>query len=67
MSVPPAEVPVALKIISSVNLPAHKAIREGQLRMDLFYRLAVVYIAIPPLREQPEGIETLTPPFHLQK
>jgi arginine utilization regulatory protein len=54
-----AEVPVALKIISSVNLPAHKAIREGRLRMDLFYRLAVVYIGIPPLREQPEGIETL--------
>ena len=31
--------------------------------MDLFYRLAVVYIAIPPLREQPEGIETLTRHF----
>ena len=57
------EVPVALKIISSVNIPAHKAIREQQLRMDLFYRLAVVYIAIPPLREQPEGIETLTRHF----
>ncbi|MEE4114139.1 MAG: sigma 54-interacting transcriptional regulator [Desulfobacteraceae bacterium] len=57
------EVPVALKIISSVNMPAHKAIRQQQLRMDLFYRLAVVYIAIPPLREQPEGIETLTRHF----
>jgi arginine utilization regulatory protein len=57
------EVHVALKIISSVNIPAHKAIRERQLRMDLFYRLAVVYIAIPPLREQPEGIETLTRHF----
>jgi arginine utilization regulatory protein len=31
--------------------------------MDLFYRLAVVYISIPPLREQPEGIETLTRHF----
>ncbi len=57
------EVPVALKIVSSVNIPAHKAIREQQLRMDLFYRLAVVYIAIPPLREQPEGIEMLTRHF----
>ena len=57
------EVPVALKIISSVNIPAHKAIRQRQLRMDLFYRLAVVYIAINPLREQPEGIETLTRHF----
>jgi arginine utilization regulatory protein len=57
------EVPVVLKIISSVNIPAHKAIRKQQLRMDLFYRLAVVYIAIPPLRDQPEGIETLTRHF----
>lgn len=54
---------IAVKIISSVNIPAHKAIRDRQLRMDLFYRLAVVYIAIPPLREQPEGIETLTRHF----
>mgnify|MGYP001813212487 CR=1 FL=1 len=57
------EVPVSLKIISSVNIPPHKAIRERQLRMDLYYRLAVVYIAIPPLREQPEGIETLARHF----
>lgn len=57
------EVPVNLKIISSMNMPAHKAISQQQLRMDLFYRLAVVYIAIPPLREQPEGIETLTRHF----
>ena len=57
------EIPVAVKIISSVNIPAHKAIRDRQLRMDLFYRLAVVYIAIPCLREQPQGIETLTRHF----
>ncbi len=55
----PDEVEVDVKIISSVNVPAHTAIRERQLRMDLYYRLAVVYITIPPLREQPEGIETL--------
>jgi arginine utilization regulatory protein len=57
------EIAVSLKIISSVNIPAHKAIRERQMRMDLFYRLAVVYIAIPPLREQPLGIESLTRHF----
>lgn len=57
------EVSVEVKIISSVNIPAHRAIRERQLRMDLFYRLAVVYIAIPPLREQPRGIETLARHF----
>jgi arginine utilization regulatory protein len=57
------EIAVSVKILSSVNIPAHKAIEERQLRMDLFYRLAVVYIAIPPLREQPKGIETLTRHF----
>ncbi|BBO70548.1 sigma-54-dependent Fis family transcriptional regulator [Desulfosarcina alkanivorans] len=57
------EVPIAVKIISSVNIPAHQAIRERQLRMDLFYRLAVVYIAIPPLRDQPAGVDTLTRHF----
>jgi arginine utilization regulatory protein len=31
--------------------------------MDLFYRLAVVYIAIPPLRDQPAGVDTLTRHF----
>jgi arginine utilization regulatory protein len=57
------EIAVSLKIISSVNTPAHRAIRERQLRIDLFYRLAVVYIVIPPLREQPMGIESLTRHF----
>jgi arginine utilization regulatory protein len=57
------EVSIDVKVISSVNIPAHKAIRDRQLRMDLYYRLAVVYIPIPPLREQPEGIETLTRHF----
>lgn len=58
-----AEVPFSVKIVSSVNIPAHKAIQDRQLRMDLFYRLAVVYIAIPPLREQPQSIATLTRHF----
>jgi arginine utilization regulatory protein len=57
------EVAIDVKVISSVNIPAHKAIRDQQLRMDLFYRLAVVYIPIPPLREQPKGIETLARHF----
>ena len=57
------ETPVSVKIISSVSVPPHDAIRKGQLRLDLFYRLAVVYITIPPLREQPKGVETLARHF----
>ncbi len=57
------ETSVSVKLVSSVNVPPHEAIRKGQLRMDLFYRLAVVYITIPPLREQPKGVETLARHF----
>ena len=46
------EIDVDLKIVSSVNIPPHNAIASGHLRPDLFYRLAVVYIHIPPLRER---------------
>lgn len=46
------EIDVNLKIISSVNVPPHYAIDSGALRSDLFYRLAVVYIQIPPLRDR---------------
>ena len=54
---------IDLKIISSVNADPHQAIRDGHLRMDLFYRLGVVFIRIPPLRERRSGIETLVRHF----
>jgi len=47
-----AEVEVDLKIISSVNQNPHISIAKGNLRSDLFYRLAVVFILIPPLGER---------------
>ena len=43
------ETDVDLKIVSSINVPPHQAIEAGVLRSDLFYRLAVVFIQIPPL------------------
>jgi len=58
-----AEVDVDLKIISSVNQNPHTAIAEGSLRSDLFYRLAVVFILIPPLRERREDLLLLIPHF----
>ncbi|MEE4112790.1 MAG: sigma 54-interacting transcriptional regulator, partial [Desulfobacteraceae bacterium] len=44
------EIDVDLKVISSVNVLPHAAIESGSMRADLFYRLAVVFIKIPPLR-----------------
>ncbi len=57
------DIEIDLKIISSVNTDPHQAIKEGRLRMDLFYRLGVVFVRIPPLRERQDGIESLTRHF----
>jgi arginine utilization regulatory protein len=53
------DIEIDLKIISSVNVDPHQAIKNGALRMDLFYRLAVVFVRIPPLRERKDAMETL--------
>jgi arginine utilization regulatory protein len=57
------ETEIDIKIISSVNKEPHAAIAENNLRPDLFYRLGVVFIPIPPLRERKEDIELLARHF----
>lgn len=50
--------PISCRIISAVNEDPQKAIKEGKLRQDLYYRLAGVSLYIPPLRERKEDILT---------
>jgi arginine utilization regulatory protein len=57
------ETEIDIKIISSVNREPHAAIAENNLRPDLFYRLGVVFIPIPPLRERKEDIVLLARHF----
>ncbi|MDX2452556.1 sigma-54 interaction domain-containing protein [Desulfosarcina sp.] len=57
------EIDVELKVISSVNVLPHTAIESGSMRADLFYRLAVVFISIPPLRERMEDLGRLVSHF----
>jgi arginine utilization regulatory protein len=57
------DIKIDVKIISSVSNNPQQALQEGQIRMDLFYRLAVVFIPIPPLRELLNGVEMLTRHF----
>src|SRR5512143_1847408 len=45
-----------VRILSATNTDLEKAVREGRFREDLFYRLNVIQIEIPPLRERPEDI-----------
>ncbi|MBQ6810979.1 MAG: sigma 54-interacting transcriptional regulator [Firmicutes bacterium] len=54
---------INVRIISSTNENPRNAILSGKLREDLFYRLSVVQITIPPLRERREDIPDLTEHF----
>lgn len=53
------DIPLDVRIIATVNEPPEKLIAEGKLRKDLYYRLNVVNIAIPALRQRREDIPLL--------
>ena len=52
-------VPVDVRIISATNKDLEREIRRGQFREDLFYRLNVIRISLPPLRERGSDIAAL--------
>jgi DNA-binding NtrC family response regulator len=54
---------VDIRIISATNVDIEKRIKEGRFREDLFWRLNVFEIKIPPLRERKEDIEVLVKHF----
>jgi propionate catabolism operon transcriptional regulator len=52
-------VPVSVRIISATHCDLEERVREGRFRADLFYRLAVLRMALPPLRERRDDIVPL--------
>ncbi len=51
---------IDIRILATSNVDLREAVRKGKFREDLFYRLNVIHLRIPPLRKRPQDIEALT-------
>lgn len=58
-----AEIPVDLRVISASKVDLRKAAERGEFREDLFYRISVVSLPIPPLRDRKEDVPLLARNF----
>jgi two-component system NtrC family response regulator len=57
------QIPVDIRLLAATNHDLEKAIEQGTFRSDLFYRLNVINIVLPPLREREDDIEPLVEYF----
>jgi two-component system response regulator PilR (NtrC family) len=53
------EVPVDVRLLSATHKPLHDMLQTGQFRQDLYYRINVIELRVPPLRERREDLPQL--------
>ena len=58
-----APIPLDARVIVASNTSLEHEVKNGNFRKDLFYRLNVVFIKIPPLRERREDVQPLVDHF----
>jgi DNA-binding NtrC family response regulator len=57
------EIPINVRVIAATNKPIQESLESGSIRKDLYYRLSVITIHLPPLRDRSEDVPLLIEHF----